>query len=107
MLISRIIFWILDANKNEEYCEYFNHYTTTLKPFDFMMIHLTKEGTVTSQVVSSKKNALDNNIIIRRDFTGKKLSPEEFHEFQKIVNERRPYCSSDFKKQHFTPDKFN
>ena len=68
------------------------------------MIHLTKEGTVTSQAVSSKKNVFDNNIIIRRDFTGKKLSPEDFQKFQKIVNERRPYCSLDFKKQHFIPD---
>ena len=83
--------------------EFFNEHFVKQLP----TMHLTKEGTVTSQVVSSKKNVLDNSIIIRRDFTGKKLSPEEFHEFQNIVNERRPYCSSDFKEQHFTPDKFN
>ena len=68
------------------------------------MIHLIKKGTFTSQVVSSKRNVFEDNIIIRRDFTGKKLSAEEFQEFQKIVNERRPYCSSDFKKQHFIPN---
>lgn len=82
-----------------------DHQPTENSNDELPMIHLTKEGTVTSQVVSSKKNVFDDNIIIRRDFTGKKLSPEEFQEFQKIVNERRPYCSSDFKKQHFTPDK--
>ena len=69
-----------------------------------MMIHLIKEGAFTSQVVSSKRNVFEDNIIIRHDFTGKKLSAEEFQEFQKIVNERRPYCSSDFKKQHFIPN---
>lgn len=68
------------------------------------MIHLTKEGVSVSKVVSNNNNVFENNIIIKRDFTGKKLSPEEFQEFQNIVNERRPYCSSDFKKQHFIPD---
>lgn len=68
------------------------------------MIHLTKEGVAVSKVVSNNNNVFENNIIIKRDFTGKKLSPEEFQEYQKIVNERRPYCSSDFKQMHFIPD---
>ena len=50
------------------------------------------------------ESLFDSHIIIRRKFSGKILKPEEFHEFQKIVNERRPYCSSDFKNQHFFPD---
>ena len=69
-----------------------------------MRIHLIGEGTSTPRVVSSKRNVFKDNIRIRRDFTGKKLSAEEFQEFQKIVNERRPYCSSDFEKQYFIPN---
>ncbi len=68
------------------------------------MIRLTKEGTSRSQVVLNKRNILESNIIIRNDFSGKKLTAEEFQEFQKIVNKRRPYCSSDFVEQHFIDD---
>lgn len=68
------------------------------------MIHLTKEGNFPQENHSSKRHVLENDIIVRRDFTGKKLSPEEFQEFQKIVNERRPYCSKDFIPQSFIPD---
>ena len=65
------------------------------------MIHLTHEG---PEPTSEQKRELaerynrifGNHIIVRREFTGKILTPEEFQEFQKIVNERRPYCGSDF-----------
>ena len=65
------------------------------------MIHLTHEG---PELTSEQKRELaerhnrifGNHIIVRRDFTGKKLTAEEFQEFQKIVNERRPYSGSDF-----------
>lgn len=67
------------------------------------MIHLVKEG-FTSEKTSSKRHVFEDNIIVRRDFTGIKLSPEEFQEFQEIVNERRPYCSEDFIPQTFIPD---
>jgi len=73
------------------------------------MIHLTKEG---PEKTPEEQQAWDehyqkvfgDHIIVRRDFTGKKLTPEEFQEFQKIVNERRPYCSKDFIPQTFIPD---
>ena len=71
------------------------------------MIHLTKEGNFRQEKHSSKRKVLEDNIVVRRDFTGKKLSPEEFQEFQKIVNERRPYCSEDFIPQTFIPDLSN
>lgn len=67
------------------------------------MIHLTKEG-VSNDVPKSKRDVFKDNIIIRHDFCGVKLTPEEFQEFQKIVNQRRPYCSNDFKPQTFIPD---
>ena len=68
------------------------------------MIHLTKEGNFEKKKVSSKVDVFRDNIIIKRDFTGIKLSPEEFQEFQEIVNERRPYCREDFIPQTFIPD---
>lgn len=68
------------------------------------MIHLTKEGNFEKKNVSSKVDVFRDNIIIKRDFTGIKLSPEEFQEFQEIVNERRPYCRKDFIQQTFIPD---
>lgn len=34
----------------------------------------------------------------------KPLTKEQFKEFQEIVNVHRPYCSSDFVKQHFIGD---
>lgn len=68
------------------------------------MIHLTNERPSTSTDATNRKHLYEDNIVVKRDFTGKKLSPEEFQEFQKIVNERRPYCSSDFRKQHFIAD---
>lgn len=68
------------------------------------MIHLTKEGDFDNKKVSSKVDVFRDNIIIKHDFTGIKLSPEEFQEFQEIVNERRPYCSKDFIPQTFIPD---
>ena len=67
------------------------------------MIHLTKEGP-DKNPDTKRKYLYEDDIVVRRDFTGKKLSPEEFQEFQKIVNERRPYCSSDFVPQTFIPD---
>ena len=67
------------------------------------MLHLTKEGSI-SHDEPKKKSVLDDNIVVRHDFCGKKLTPEEFQEFQKIVDERRPYCSKDFVPQTFIPD---
>ena len=73
------------------------------------MIHLTKEGPEPTAAEIAERAAIKdrifgNNIVIRRDFTGVKLTPEEFQEFQKIVNERRPYCRKDFIPQTFIPD---
>lgn len=65
------------------------------------MIHLTEEGKKTTK---ERKHFYEDNIVIRRDFCGKKLTPEEFQEFQKIMNERRPYSSKDFIPQTFIPD---
>ena len=73
------------------------------------MIHLVQEG---PEKTPEEKQAWEehyqkvfgDHIIVRRDFTGKILTPEEFQEFQKIVNERRPYESSDFVPQTFIPD---
>ena len=41
------------------------------------------------------RKILNTHIISYRDFTGVKLSPEDFQEFQEIVNERRPWCRED------------
>ena len=73
------------------------------------MIHLTKEGPEPTAAEIAERAAIKdrifgNNIVIRRDFTGVKLTPEEFQEFQEIVNERRPYCRKDFIPQTFIPD---
>jgi hypothetical protein len=73
------------------------------------MIHLTYEGPEPTPEEIAERAAIEqkifgNNIIVRRDFTGVKLSPEDFQEFQKIVNERRPYCRKDFIPQTFIPD---
>ncbi len=64
------------------------------------MVHLTKEGDFPNEM-PRENPVFKNNVVIRRDFTGKKLTPEEFQEFQKIVNQRRPYCSADFQEHHF------
>ena len=42
--------------------------------------------------------------LIRHDFIGETLSAEDFAEFQKIVNQRRPYSLYDFIPQHFIPN---
>lgn len=73
------------------------------------MMHLTHEGPEPTPEEIAERAAIEqkifgNNIIVRRDFTGVKLSPEDFQEFQKIVNERRPYCRKDFIPQTFIPD---
>ena len=68
------------------------------------MIHLTNEGKFPREKRQIKRDAWKDNIIIRHNFTGVKLSPEEFQEFQEIVNERRPYCREDFIPQSFIPD---
>jgi len=73
------------------------------------MIHLTEEGpkiTPGEQRVWEEhyQKVFGNHIILRDDFTGKKLTANEFQDFQKIVNKRRPYCSDDFVPQTFIPD---
>jgi len=73
------------------------------------MIHLTHEGPEpTPEEIAAraaiKQKIFGNNIIVHRDFTGVILSPAEFQEFQKIVNERRPYCRKDFIPQTFIQD---
>ena len=69
------------------------------------MIHLVKEGDFSKD--ERKESVLDHTIKVHRDFCGVKLSPEDFQEFQKIVNERRPYCREDFIPQTFIPDLSN
>jgi len=66
------------------------------------MINLKKEGHFEPK--EEQKHLCESDIIIRRDFCGKKLTPEEFQEFQEIVNQRRPYCRKDFIPQTFIPD---
>lgn len=50
------------------------------------------------------KAVFANRHVIRHDFIGETLGADDFQEFQRIVNERRPYRPSDFKKQYFIPD---
>lgn len=50
------------------------------------------------------KDVFKNRHVIRHDFIGETLSAEDFAEFQRIVNKRRPYCPKDFVPQHFIPD---
>jgi len=52
------------------------------------MIHLTKEGSLKP---ANNKPVVSDHIIVRDDWCGKKLNAEQFQEFQKIVNVRRPY----------------
>jgi hypothetical protein len=73
------------------------------------MIHLTKEGNEptpeeVAERAAVKDKIFNNNIVINRDFTGVMLSPDDFQEFQKIVNERRPYNGKDFIPQTFIPN---
>jgi hypothetical protein len=67
-----------------------------------MPMHLVKHGSDTKQEtpVASKKE----HIIVRHDWCGVVLSPEDFQKFQEIVNQRRPYCSKDFIPQTFIPN---
>lgn len=65
------------------------------------MIRLTKEGSLKT---ADSKPVIADHIVFRDDWCGKKLNAEQFQEFQKIVNVRRPYCSSDFVPQTFIPD---
>lgn len=53
------------------------------------------------------KDVFKKRHVIRHDFIGENLSAEEFAEFQRIVNERRPYRPSDFVPQSFIPDLSN
>ncbi|MBQ2175592.1 MAG: hypothetical protein II453_11200 [Alphaproteobacteria bacterium] len=48
-----------------------------------------------------------NRHVIRHDFIGETLGADDFQEFQRIVNERRPYRPSDFVPQYFIPDLSN
>jgi hypothetical protein len=65
------------------------------------MIHLKKEGDFLPSEMLRENPVLQKSIVVRRDFRGKKLTPEEFKEFQKVMNQHRPYCASDFVKHHF------
>lgn len=66
-----------------------------------MSIHLTKEGSLKT---ANNKPVVSDHIIVRDDWCGKKLNAEQFQEFQKIVNVRRPYRREDFVTQTFIPD---
>lgn len=70
---------------------------------------LTKEGSLSAEYQQKQdaqyKRIFDNNIIVRNDFSGKRLTAPEFKEFQKIVNCRRPYCSNDYIPQTFLPNR--
>ena len=72
------------------------------------MICLTKEGSDLTLEEKKKraerKHLYEDNIVLPWKPTGKVLSPEQFQEFQKIVNVRRPYCREDFIPQTFIPD---
>lgn len=59
--------------------------------------------------MSDNKNKLNKSVfehrhVIRHDFIGETLSAQDFAEFQKIVNQRRPYSLYDFIPQHFIPN---
>lgn len=65
-----------------------------------MPIHLVRQGPEpTPEEIAAQEarwqKIFGDHIIVRRDFTGVKLSPEDFQEFQAIVNERRPWCGED------------
>lgn len=65
---------------------------------------MKKVSSVSTDKSVINKAVFKNNIIIKRNFVGKELSARDAKIFQDVVNERRPYCSSDFRKQHFIPD---
>lgn len=50
------------------------------------------------------KSVFEHRHVIRHDFIGETLSAEDFAEFQRIVNERRPYRPYDFVPQTFLPN---
>jgi len=64
------------------------------------MIHLKKEDGFPDEMLRENP-VFKNNIVVRRDFRGKILTPEEFKEFQKIMNQHRPWCSADTLTHHF------
>lgn len=51
-------------------------------------------------------NILKENekFVLWREFSGKKLTPEQFKKFQDEVNEHRPFCAADFVPQPWTKD---
>ena len=53
-------------------------------------MHLVKHKHTKSEIKEEKRTSpLDNNIVVRRDFCGKKLTPEEFQEFNREYNEMK------------------
>jgi len=71
------------------------------------MIHLKKEGDFLPSEMLRENPVLQKSIVVRRDFRGKILTPEEFKEFQKVMNQHRPYCASDFVPQYWIRDLTN
>jgi hypothetical protein len=52
-------------------------------------MHLVKHKHTESETKEKKTSPLDKNIVVRRDFCGKKLTPEEFQEFNSEYNEMK------------------
>jgi len=55
-------------------------------------------------ITSGMLDKLNEFVVPRSSFGNNELSSEEFQELQKIVNKRRPYRLSDFKKRYIIPD---
>lgn len=68
------------------------------------MIRLKKEDFGETPVMTRENAIFERNVVVRRDFRGKILKPNEFKAYQDIVNAHRPYCASDFEERHFIPD---
>lgn len=68
------------------------------------MIRLKKEDFGATPVITRENAIFKKNVVVRRDFRGKILKPDDFKVYQDIVNAHRPYCASDFEELHFIPD---
>lgn len=57
-----------------------------------------------TSINSGMLDKLNNFVITRHSLGFNKLGFNEFEEIIRIVDKRRPYCSSDFVPQYFIPD---
>lgn len=68
------------------------------------MIQLKKVKTISSSTTLKPSATFADNIVTKQKSYGRVMNVATFQEFQNVVNRHRPYCSFDFKNQHFIDD---